>query len=303
FHPCSSVAKNLEFDRGGGMRRYLWLLFALIFFLPLTQILGQRPAQRPLPEGVKAHRNLEYVKGGHERQKLDLYLPERGTSLPVIVWIHGGAWMGGNKENPPGLELVQKGYALASINYRLSQHAKFPAQIEDCKAAIRWLRANAKTYKLDPDHIGVWGASAGGHLVALLGTTATAKSLEGSGGNPDQSSRVQCVVEFFGPADLAKMGEHAGPQSKLDHNAADSPESKLIGGPIQQNKDKAAAASPVTYVSKDSAPFVILHGDKDPLVPFAQSEVLAAALNKAGVEVRLVKLPGSGHGGPQFNSA
>ena len=157
------------------------------------------------------------------------------------------------------MPLAAKGYAVASINYRLSQHAVFPAQIEDCKAAIRWLRANAAKYHLDPDHIGVWGASAGGHLVALLGTTGSVKELEGKGGNLDQSSRVQCVVDWFGPTDLATMGG--------SHDKPGSPESRLIGGPVQENKEKARKASPLTYVSKDSAPFLIMHGDQDNTVP------------------------------------
>ena len=169
---------------------------------------------------------------------------------------------------------------MASINYRLSQHAIFPAQIEDCKAAIRWLRANAAKYHLDADRIGVWGASAGGHLVAMLGTTGSVKELEGKGGNLDQSSRVQCVVDWFGPSDLPTMGG--------SHDDPGSPESRLIGGPVQENKEKARKASPLTYVSKDSAPFLIMHGDQDNVVPPGQSELLAEALKKAGVEVTLV---------------
>ena len=133
----------------------------------------RQPAQKPR-EAVKIIRDLQYVEGGHARNRLDLYLPEAVEGRrPVIVWIHGGAWYAGSKNDPsPAVPATEKGYAVASINYRLSQHAIFPAQIEDCKAAIRWLRANAAKYHLDPDHIGVWGASAGGHLVALLGTTA-----------------------------------------------------------------------------------------------------------------------------------
>ena len=183
---------------------------------------------------------------------------------------------------------------MASINYRLSQHAVFPAQIEDCKAAIRWLRANAAKYHLDPDHIGVWGASAGGHLVALLGTTGGVKELEGTGGNLDQSSRVQCVVDWFGPTDMATMGRQA--------DKPGTPVAQLIGGPVQENQEKARKASPLTYVSKDSAPFLIMHGDKDNMVPLQQSEVLAEALKKAGVEVKLQVVKGNGHGGPGFNS-
>jgi acetyl esterase/lipase len=212
--------------------------------------------------------------------------------LPVIVWIHGGGWQGGSKENTLGLAFVPKGYALASINYRLSQHAVFPAQIQDCKAAIRWLRANASKYHLDAEHIGVWGTSAGGHLVALLGTTGNLKELEGDGGNLDQSSRVQAVVDWFGPTDFT----HGWPR----FNPPNSPVARLLGGPVTENKDKAAQASPVTHVSKDAAPFLIMHGDKDNLVPLSQSEELAEALKKAGVEVTFRALQGSGHGGPAF---
>jgi len=152
-----------------------------------------KPARKSaLPEAVRVERNLEYVPGGHERNKLDLYLPAMAEKpLPVVVWIHGGAWRAGSKEGCPAVGLVSRGYAVASINYRLSQHAVFPAQIEDCKAAIRFLRAAAKQYKLDPDHVGVWGASAGGHLVALLGTSGGVKDLEGRRGSLGQSSRVQ----------------------------------------------------------------------------------------------------------------
>jgi len=190
------------------------------------------------------------------------------------VWIHGGGWSAGGKEDCPAVSFVTKGYAVASINYRFSQHALFPAQIEDCKAAIRWLRANAKRYNLDAGHVGVWGASAGGHLVALLGTTGGVKKLEGTGGNLDQSSRVQCVVDWFGPTDFAKMG---GWQDKPD-----SPMALLIGGPVRDRQELATKANPITYISKDSAPFLIMHGEKDNLVPMSQSELLDGALRKAG---------------------
>ena len=214
--------------------------------------------------------------------------------MPVIVWVHGGAWLAGSKEQCPAVRFVRKGYAAASVNYRLSQHAKFPAQIEDCKAAIRWLRANAKEYGLDTGHVGVWGASAGGHLVALLGTTGSVKELEGEEGNLDQSSRVQAVVDWFGPTDFLQMGG--------SHNDARSPESQLIGGAIQEHKDQVARANPITYVSKDDPPFLIMHGDQDRTVPFSQSELLAEALKKAGVEVTLKPIKGAGHGGRGFGS-
>jgi acetyl esterase/lipase len=254
---------------------------------------GPRPPR--LSPGIEVLRDLQYVEGGHERHRLDIYRPEKAEGrLPLIVWIHGGAWMTGSKESCPAVPLVTKGYAVASVNYRLSQHAVFPAQIADCKAAIRWLRAHAAKYQIDPDHIGVWGASAGGHLVAMLGTTGGAKELEGTGGNLDQSSRVQCVVDWFGPSDLLTMaGSHDNPGS---------PESRLIGGPGKENKEKARQASPVTYVSKDSAPFLIMHGDQDTTVPPGQSEELAEALKRAGVEVTLQIIKDNGHGGPGFGS-
>jgi acetyl esterase/lipase len=241
-------------------------------------------------------RDIEYVPGGHERQKLDLYLPQGADPngpRPLIVWVHGGAWLAGDKGRPPALPFVNEGYAVASIGYRLSQHAIFPAQIEDCKAAIRWLRVNAGKYGYDPNRIGAWGASAGGHLVALLGTTGDVNEFD-AGPNRGVSSRVQAVCDFFGPTDFTKMSSF---WSTMNHDANDAPEARLIGGPVQQNKDKVQRANPIAYVTKDDPPFLIVHGDKDPLVPHNQSELLEEALKKAGVEVTLYTVPNGGHGG------
>ncbi len=241
-------------------------------------------------------RDIAYVPGGHERQKLDLYLPKEADSngkRPLLVWIHGGAWLGGSKQRPLALRFAEKGYAVASINYRLSQHATFPAQIEDCKAAIRWLRANAAQHGYDPNRIGVWGSSAGGHLVALLGTTGDVKEFD-VGPNAGVSSRVQAVCDFFGPTDFTKMSSFP---STMKHDAPDSPEAKLIGGAVQENKDKCQRANPISYVTKDDPPFLIVHGDKDPLVPHNQSEILLDALKKAGAEASLYTVKGGGHGG------
>ncbi len=254
---------------------------------------GLSPVGRVIPSGP-VFKDVEYVPGGHERQKLDIYLPvERGESpLPLIIWVHGGAWQGGSKENCPARPFVQRGYAVASINYRLSQHAIFPAQIEDCKAAVRYLRANAGKYAFDPNHFGAWGASAGGHLVALLGTTGDVKELE-KGENLNASSRVQAVCDYFGPTDFTVISNFP---STMDHDAPDSPEARLIGGPIQENKEKCKRANPITYVTKDDPPFLIVHGDKDPLVPHNQSEILLEALKKAKVEAKLHIVEGGGHG-------
>jgi len=256
---------------------------------------SQRAGEQNVPEGTRIFRDLAYVPDGHERQKLDLYLPEQNNSdgpLPLIVWVHGGAWLSGSKENCPSVRFLRQGYAAASINYRLSQHAIFPAQIEDCKAAIRYLRANAEKYNIDPNRIGVWGASAGGHLVALLGTSGDVKEFD-KGPNLHVSSRVQAVCDFFGPTDLTKMSVF---ESSMDHDAPDSPESKLVGGPVQENKEACKRANPITYVSKDDPPFLICHGDKDMLVPHNQSVLLNDALKSAGVSVKFHTVKGGGHG-------
>ncbi len=243
-------------------------------------------------------RDIPYVSPGHPRQTLDLYLPpahvSAGDSLPLIIWIHGGAFRQGSKADKVPLDYLEEGYAVASLNYRLSQHARFPAQIEDCKAAVRWLRAHAATYRLDPSRFAAWGESAGGHLVALLGTTGDVAALE-VGEQLGVSSRVQAVVDYFGPTDFLQMDGHRLPDGMV-HDAADSPESELVGGPIQAHPDRVAAANPITYVSPAAPPFLIVHGDRDPLVPYHQSELLAAALTAAGVPVTFYTVTGAGHG-------
>lgn len=263
-----------------------------------------RPPQRPLPPGVKAMRDIPYIPDGHALQKLDLYVTSQSQGAPLIVWIHGGAWSAGDKAGNPALGLLRQGYAVASLNYRLSQDAIFPAQIEDCKAAIRWLRANAAKFGYDPKRIGVWGSSAGGHLVALLGASNGVKAFD-VGPNMNVSSDVQAVVDYYGPVDLMVMGKQSGPDSTIQHDAPDSPESRLVGGPIQQSGEKAAKASPLTYISKERAgelpPFLIMHGDKDNTVPIAQSEMLLKALKAVGADATYHVVKGGGHGGPGWN--
>jgi acetyl esterase/lipase len=255
----------------------------------------QQPQQPAPPEGMIVHRDLFYVSNGHQRQKLDLYLPGSGRKLPLIVWVHGGAFRMGSKEDGVPFDYLGEGYAVASINYRLSQHAIFPAQIEDCKAAVRWLRAKARVFDLDPHRFGAWGPSAGGHLVAMLGTTGDVKEFD-VGENLGESSRVEAVVDYFGPTDFLQMDDHRLPDGQV-HNTPDSPESELIGGSIQENRDKVAKANPITYITPDATPFLIVHGELDPLVPHHQSELLAAALKNAGVSVSFYTVEGGGHGG------
>ena len=281
------------------MRTTLSSLILLVgFSVAISAEQPDRDQARPRPslsDVVTSLRDLEYGRADGKPMRLDLYLPEkRERPSPLIIWIHGGAWMSGSKNGQsPALPLVRKDYAVAHVGYRLSQEAKFPAQIHDCKAAVRWLRSNAGKYNLDPNKFAAWGASAGGHLVALLGTTSDAPELEGTVNDLKTSSRVQAVIDWFGPSDFLRIGE---PESDIRHNAPDSPESKLIGGPLLENKDKAAKASPITYVKKGAPPFLIMHGDRDHTVPFNQGELLYEALKKAGVDATFIPMQGAGHG-------
>ena len=251
--------------------------------------------QQRVPETIKAELDLPYAGTDNSRQRLDLYLPKspkNNKPLPVVVFIHGGAWLAGDKRGGffTVAPLVESGeYAGVSIGYRLTGEAIWPSQIHDCKAAIRWLRANSKKYNLDPNKIGVTGESAGGHLAAMLGTTGDIKELEGElGEHLNDSSRVTCVVDQFGPNDLLAMGG--------SHNNPNSPESKLVGGAVQKMQKVAREASATTHASKDDPPFLLIHGTSDNVVPFNQSELLHEALKRVGVESMLVPVTGGGHG-------
>jgi acetyl esterase/lipase len=259
----------------------------------------------PLPAGVKAERNIPYVENGHRNQVLDLFLPEQSSEhpLPLMIWIHGGAWTGGNQASPPVLYLVKSGFAVASIQHRFSQDAIWPAQAYDCKAAVRFLRANASKYNFDPEHFGVGGDSSGGHLAAFVGTSGDVKEMEGDLGNTNVSSRVQAVVDWFGPTDFTLMAQQSGPNSIIQHDSPNAPESHLLGGTVREKQDLARSANPLTYIDKSDPPFLIMHGDNDQLVPLGQSIVLAKALIDAGVEVTMKTIPGAAHEGPQFRTA
>jgi acetyl esterase/lipase len=207
----------------------------------------QQAKQPQVPPDVKVLRDIEYAHVGEKKLLLDLYLPEKKADapLPVIVGIHGGGWSAGNKEGAQGVRLSGRGYAVACIMYRLSGEAIFPAQIEDCKAAVRWLRAHAKEYNLDASRFGAIGHSAGGHLSSLLGASGDVKDFD-KGENLDFSSRVQAVCAMSGPTDLLQMDAHAVAGAPFKHDDARSPESRLIGGAIQENKEKAARVNPIT---------------------------------------------------------
>lgn len=245
-----------------------------------------------------------------ETQKLDLYIPTTGSGpFPLVIMVHGGGFMFGDKADGAGLtgvdQLLAAGYAVASINYRLSGEAIYPAQIYDAKAGVRFLRANAAKYKLNPDKFGAWGASAGGNLVSLLGTTCGVTELEGDLGNNDQSSCVQAVVDWFGPIDFLKMQEQfAGTSCSSTTNDASSPESKLVGAAIQTVPEKVALTNPMNYITADDAPFLIQNGTADCNIPPVQNKNLADALSAVigADKVTYISLEGAGHGGSQFET-
>jgi len=253
------------------------------------------PMSSVVPTGTKVHVDVPYVARGGSQQQLDLFLLQApGEGVPLVVWIHGGEFRTGSKAQNVPLWLLDEGYAVASVNYRLSGQAVFPAQIEDCKAAVRWLRANARHHGIDAERIAAWGESAGGHLAAMVGTSCEVNAFD-VGGNLGVSSRVAAVIDFFGPTDFLQMDAHRLPAG-LVHDSPDSPESRVIGGPIQENMDKVARANPITYVTEHAPPFLIVHGDADPLVPFHQSRLLESALKAAGVPVTFYTVKGGGHG-------
>lgn len=263
-----------------------------ISFVSLALFLACGCALR-LPANVKVVRNIEYASAEGQALRLDIYSPRTPKGkLPVVVWIHGGGWDRGSRNFCPIGFMATQNLAIVSIDYRLDQVAPFPAQLYDCKSAIRWLRANANIYNLDADHIGVFGASAGGQLALLLATTKDDPKLEGDvGGNTGFSSRIQCVCAFYPPTDLNRMV--ANPQTRQDSKGDVA---KLIGGPVAENEDKATAASPLTYVNRNCPPVFLMHGATDKVVPPEQSKIFYDALLQAGVEAHLEIIPGKGHG-------
>lgn len=275
----------------------IWLvspiLFGLLFSLPTA---AQQKKPTPPPEGATVQRDIIFATHDGTELGLDLYVPTTKSEdlLPVVIWVHGGGWKNGSKNNCKAAFLAPNGFAVASITYRLTNVAQWPAQIEDCYAAVRWLRQNAELYGLDPDRFGAFGSSAGGHLVALMGTR--------NAGSESVSSRVQAVCDWFGPADLLTMPPNVISEDRSYEEVSRSNGALLLGETVMDVPDLAKDASALYQTSSDDPPFLIMHGSEDPGVPLAQSIQFCDALKEVGVDAKLYVVEGAGHGGSEFKS-
>lgn len=285
--------------------------FSVIWIKPLAdfhhvdtaeEVVGMKTiiANKANDKNVLLIPNIVYTKTANKSLKLHLLIPKNETKpCPLLIFIKGSGWGKDHPQEtfafiPQLVQFAKSGFIVASIEHRTSRDAKFPAQLYDVKAAVRYLKANAGRFNIDPTRVGIWGSSSGGHLAALVGTSGGVAQLEGKENNLEQSSNVQAVVDWYGPTDFLQMSKFP---SAVDFDAPDSPESVLIGGPLQKNKEKVRLANPISYISADDPPFLIMHGDKDSKVPFNQSVLLFDALKKADVEVTMYRIKGAGHGG------
>ena len=248
-----------------------------------------------IPDGVTLTEDVPYGTADGNPLLLDVFSPDARPSgnLPSLVWIHGGGWESGDKRggysDTFGPMLAQRGFVLFSIDYRLSDQAIFPAQLHDAKAAVRWVRANATELGIDPERIGVWGHSAGGHLAALVGTTGDLPELEGESGTPGVSSRVQAVIALSPATDFLELPAgwpHVEPRRATE---------KLVGGSLEERSELVRMANPMTHIRPGTPPFLIVHGERDGVVPVQQGVKLSEALSAAGIETTLGVLPGADH--------
>lgn len=265
--------------------RYLSLL---VLFAAAAQAAAPK-----IPEGVEVVRDLEYGQVKDVALKLDLYRPTArpASAMPLVIWVHGGGWKTGTKANCPVAWLAAKGYAVASLDFRLLPEHPWPAQIDDPVAALRWLRKEAGKYGYDAERTAAIGGSSGGHVVALWGTLSL-----------PPGDKVKAVVDWYGPTDLLTMPPNVLSEKRGRAELAKANGALLLGGIVMDQPEKAKAVSALHQVSKDDVPFLIMHGTADTSVPVDQSERLHAALKAAGVESTLKLLPGAGHGGKEFDS-
>jgi acetyl esterase/lipase len=296
--------------------KLLQLIALISFCLFFTSCKKTNSGGEPIPAVLLPERTSTFdIAYGtlHNAQKLDVYTPKATAPFPVVVLIHGGGWVQGDKmeyrTSPKTEALLARGYAVVAVNYRLSGVAKFPAQIQDVKAAVRWIRANVNTYKFNSDKIGAWGTSAGGHLTALLATSGGINTLDNlTQGDATKSSTIQAAVDWFGPTDLLQMDAQTLAQgcnpANATHNGPNSPESSLMGYPIQTQPALVQVANPITYVTSNDPPMYIAHGLADCTVPRAQGQILYDALltAKGPTDIKIDMLSASGHGTGQFEN-
>ncbi len=268
------------------MARFLAPL-ALVLIVTAPALAQKDP---PVPDTVVFEKNIEYTNPDNQHLQLNIAKPKGNGPFPTVLFIHGGGFRAGVREghNTQIIRLAEHGYVAATVSYRLAPKYPFPAAIHDTKAAVRWLRANAKTHHIDPDRIGVTGGSAGGHLAQFLAVTAGVKEFEGDGGNPEQSSAVKCVVNVYGPSDFTKSyGKSVDAADVLP---------LFLGGNLEKAKPAHIRASPLYWVTPNAAPTLCIHGTEDKYVAFEQAEWMVDKLKAASVEAELLKLEGAGHG-------
>jgi acetyl esterase/lipase len=271
------------------MRSFVAFLAVLVSLFAAGPLQAQKPPT--VPPGVVFESGVEYSNPDGQHLQLDIARPKDGDGpFPVILCIHGGGFRAGSRQGYDAqcIRLAEKGYVAATITYRLAPKFPFPAAIHDTKAAVRWLRANAAKYKIDPERIGVTGGSAGGHLAQFLAVTGDVKEFEGEGGNPMQSSKVACVVNVYGPSDFTKSyGKSVDAAEVLP---------LFLGGNLEKARPQHVRASPLYWVTPNAAPTLCIHGTEDKYVAHEQAVWLVDKLKAAGVEAELLTLEGAGHG-------
>lgn len=271
------------------------LILSLATLLATNAFSAPKKKKLVIPDHVEVHKDILYSKAGEHELLLDIYMPKGVESPPLVIWVHGGGWKNGSKNKIKGLWLTNEGYAMASISYRLTHQGQWPDQINDCRAAVRFLRNQASKYGYNGDKIAAWGSSAGGHLVALMGTLDTPA-------DESTSSKVQAVIDWYGPTDLLSMPYNNVSETRTTEQVSNSNGAKLLGATVREVPDLAKQASAYYQVSKDDSPFLIMHGSADPGVPLIQSEILHQKLKEVGAQSQLVVVEGGGHGGPLFQT-
>jgi acetyl esterase/lipase len=276
--------------------RPLAVIFAACVLAPAS-LPGKDDPQKildRLPPGTIIERDIVYANNGERKMLLDVYRPQSDNPLPLVIWFYGGAWDWGNKDRSnPMVALISRGYAVSGVTYTKSREEIFPAVINDCRAAVSFLRLNAKRFNLDPKRFGACGESSGGHLTALLATTSDSAEFMRHPVTKQASPAIQAASPWCAPTDFLKLNDT---KCEIDYSKKHSAPSRLLGKPIKQAPEKCRQANPITYVSKGDPPCFIVHGDKDFVVPLNQSKLLHAALDKAGVPSTLHVLKAGDHG-------